>query len=375
MIPVQTVQLQCGNCSNMMAISVEHLGAQVQCPHCAAVVQTPPRSSVEPGPDPAGMAPPPPAPPPPPPPQYQPPQFQPSVPVIEVAERESIFSDPEPSDDLFGGSSGPTVQMPEPAAAPQHYHQSVAVAEEPEEEQADLSAMRNRMAQERKSSGFAPTLLVFLVPYAIFTTGFIAYLLMTYPTIEALGVLMDPNLKNKPKTVSLPVRNSPVPKSLKTSLNKPITVGQMEFTPLKISRDGDVLTLKFKAKNLSKNLVIDPIEPMFFDEKVVGAGYTFLEPLNKEAFDKVSGGDLAFFNDKNAAIGDRDLLPGHECTIEISTSVAPTAKTQVRNLLAQNGRFQWRLQVRRGVETVYGVPTSLTAVIGIEFDKSNIAGL
>ena len=40
---METVQMRCGNCNRMMAISVEHLGGQVHCPHCQAIVETPPR--------------------------------------------------------------------------------------------------------------------------------------------------------------------------------------------------------------------------------------------------------------------------------------------------------------------------------------------
>jgi len=38
---MQTVNFQCGNCNNLMAVSAEFLGQQVRCPHCQAVVVAP----------------------------------------------------------------------------------------------------------------------------------------------------------------------------------------------------------------------------------------------------------------------------------------------------------------------------------------------
>lgn len=300
--------------------------------------------------------------------------------MVQVTERESIFSEPEPSDDLFGGDHSPKVQMPEPAAAPAPNYQArdaaVAVAEEPEEEQADLGAMRSRLAQERKSSSLAPTILVFLVPYAIFTTGVIAYLLMMWPTVEAMGYLMDPKQKNQ-KHVSVPLSDSKIPASLRTTLHQPLRIGQMEYTPLKITRNGDVLSLKFKAKNVSKDMVIDPIEIDFFNPKLTGTGsrgsiYTYLEHPGKDP--KVPGGDLAFFNEKGAEVRSGELLPGQECTIELTTETGDKMKKRVSDLLAADGQFLWRVQVRRGAEIVYRTEMPLTAVIGIEFNKADIAG-
>lgn len=366
---MQTVQLQCGNCSNMMAISVEHLGAQVQCPHCAAVVQTPPRSSLGPLPGPDPSPPSPPAPPPPPP--------------VRPPEQESIFSEPEPSDDLFGGGGGsPKVEMPEPAygqntryaSSPQPAYTEAAVAvEEPDDEpHADLSAMRSRLAAERKSSSFAPTLLVFLVPYAIFTSAFVAYLLLTWPKIEHLDWLPDPNNKKAPKVVVLPVHDLKLAASRKFPLGASVRIGDMEITPLKVDLDRDVLTLRFKAKNLSTNHAIEPIDPGFFFEGKAGSArpFTFLEALGRDQ--RIYGGDLEFFDEQNRRRADGLLMPGQECIVTLSTDSGAKMKERVHNMVAGDGRFLWRLQFRRGMHPVHGVETSLSAVIGVEFNKNDI---
>src|SRR5437763_4305797 len=97
---METVQLRCGHCNNVMAISVAHLGGQVRCPHCQSVVQTPPR---QPAPVPS---------------------IEP-IPRLGPGEQESIFTPQEPSDDLFGG--GPTQPLVEmPPEPPSHAVQAEA---------------------------------------------------------------------------------------------------------------------------------------------------------------------------------------------------------------------------------------------------------
>jgi hypothetical protein len=363
---VQTVQLQCGSCSNMMAISVEHMGAQVQCPHCAAVVQTPPRSALgpPPGPDPQGAA------------------VEPPVPRIQAPERESIFSEPEPSDDLFGAENGPKVQLPESprraVSEPEAEVEAVAAIEDEEEEEVDLTAMRGRLAQERKASSVAPIMLVFLVPYAIFTTLFLAYLLYTWPKIETFEWLPDPKKNGQPKVVVLPTHDLPIPAKIKAPLKETIRIGQMEFTPLKISRTaGNDLIFEFKAKNVSPNLLIKPLEAGFFEESKGVAGtarpFTFLELVGGKENTRVYGGVLHFLKGESRARFDGDLSPGQECVVQLATDPGELTRERVRALLAQNGRYQWRVQVRRGRAPVHGVDTSLTAVFGVDFGAKDVA--
>ncbi len=368
----------------MMAISVEHLGAQVQCPHCAAVVQTPPRSALgpPPGPDPYGAA----VQPAPSPPQYQPlpPQYEAPAPSIQVPERESIFSDPEPSEDLFGADDTPKVQMPEPARMPQYDADAVATVEDPveeEEEQVDLAAMRSRVSQARKAGNVAPTLLVFLVPYAIFTTAFLAYLLYTWPKLEAFEWLTDPNKKNPTKAVYLPKHDLPIPAKLKVPLKDTIRVGQMEITPLKVLRtpQGD-LVLEFKARNVSTNLVMKPLDSTFFDEGKSNSGkagcFTFLEQPGGKESSRIYGGHLEFLKGNNQVKIDDERWPGlqrdEECIVHLSTDPGDETRERVQSILKSDAKYQWRLQFRRGTAAVHGVELPVTAVIGIEFSQSEI---
>jgi len=104
---METVNFQCGHCRQVLAVSKEHLGQQVRCPHCQQVVVAPLPS----------------------PPPEQPPAPVPLFPdTLEMPYRsapeeyESIFSAPTESEDLFGGHPSGRVEMPQevviPPAAP-----------------------------------------------------------------------------------------------------------------------------------------------------------------------------------------------------------------------------------------------------------------
>ena len=164
---MQTIQIQCGGCGNPMAIALEHLGAQVQCPYCQAVVQTP--SSPHGSPPGLDLAPPPQqisAPPPPPPIDhgYSP---KPSAPLYDAAEH--VEPNHEPADEAY-------------EEAP----------EDQDEEPVDIAAMRDRVRQARKSSTISATFLVYLVPFVICCTGFIGYLLFTRPKVDQMFPWLAP---------------------------------------------------------------------------------------------------------------------------------------------------------------------------------------
>jgi hypothetical protein len=99
---MQTVNFQCGHCGKLMAVGSDFLGLQVRCPHCQQVVVAPPPAPApppEPGPA-SGLvetilsAPPP------------------------LADPDDIFSPTEVSDDLFGRSEPPRLEIPAEPLAP-----------------------------------------------------------------------------------------------------------------------------------------------------------------------------------------------------------------------------------------------------------------
>lgn len=48
---MQPIHFQCGNCGKLMAVSAEHVGQQVRCPHCQQIVIAPPAVSTVPPPE------------------------------------------------------------------------------------------------------------------------------------------------------------------------------------------------------------------------------------------------------------------------------------------------------------------------------------
>src|SRR5581483_10580632 len=118
---MQTVQFQCGNCHKLMAVSVEHAGRQVRCPHCQQVVVAPTASpqpaaahpaaqpvvaASEPSVGSSGSAPLSP----------EPPMF--AMPEAST-EAESIFAPPEElGADACGEAPAPQLEPPVPASPP-----------------------------------------------------------------------------------------------------------------------------------------------------------------------------------------------------------------------------------------------------------------
>lgn len=83
---MQTVQFQCGHCGKLMGVGSAHLGQQVRCPHCQQVVVAPSSAA--------------------------PPELAETIPSPAAGEAEDIFAPPEASDDLFGRSETPRIEMP-----------------------------------------------------------------------------------------------------------------------------------------------------------------------------------------------------------------------------------------------------------------------
>jgi hypothetical protein len=271
-------------------------------------------------------------------------------------------------------------------------HAAVAVEEEPAqeeepyEEQADLSAMRARLAASRKSSMLVPTLMIFLVPYALCTTAFIAYLLWLWPTIERLDYLPDPNMlkkaagEKKATSINLPAHRSELAQNRMIPLGSTVQVGFIEVTPIQVKRIGaGELELEFVAKNLSPDPMI-PIEPEFW---ATSGGsfrpYTFLD-CNKrdETIDNKEGGGyggfLEFFDvdaaGKERARSRSELQPGTEEHIRLVTDLK--SRKYLERIKGDDTRYVWRLQLRRGNIRYRGGDIPATCVIGVKFNESEI---
>lgn len=371
---MDTIQLQCGSCGQMMAISTAHLGSQVGCPHCQAVVQTPP-------PPPRGGP-------------QAPMGNQATIDMGAMGERESIFGQPEPTDDLFDGEPAPRLQMPPREVAPpeSNYAEPTVSMEpvEPEYDEPPHRSARNDYEEEEenlapvaarrlpKKSTFVPTLLIFLVPYAVFTTAFIAYLLMNWPRDNPLKKLPDNAPKGQPRVQIK--HDLAIDPDMKVALQKSIRVGDIEVTPLqvKLTNYGD-LVLVFRAKNLSDTYTFNPIsdEYLKYTDRSMDAGkpYTFLERQSSkgQAFRRLYGGNLEWLKGSPGREQpfDGEIGPGQEAVIHV-ISEAKHRKELVPSFVNAAEPMVWRIQVRRGMVPVDGAPVSATTVIGVDFTARDI---
>jgi len=384
---VDTIQLQCGSCGQMMAISPAHLGAQVQCPHCQAVVQTPaPTDGLAAG------------------------AFDPQLPTVDLAERDSIFGQPEPTDDLFGAGPLPQIEMPrmemapppppppppmyeptvtmeaarEPYApapftspAPYGAPETYAPAPAPAEDDAGEPIAPVLMRRPSERSLLVPIVLIFLIPYSVFTTAFIGYLLyVSRQQVHPLKMLPDNAPKGAPRHQVK--HDLPLDPDMKVALGKAIRVGDIEVTPLRVKHTtfGD-LVLVFRAKNLSDKLIFNPISDDYVRhvERGMDAGrpYTFLERSHPgQQFRRLYGGNLEWFREgEKLEPFDGDLRPGEEAVIHL-ISESKSRGALVNSFVNADERLLWRVQVRRGPIPVDGQLISATTVVGVDFSAREI---
>ena len=287
---VQTVEIECGTCKQRMAIALEHLGADVECPHCRGVVKT--------GPSPAAS---PPA------------HVEGPPPVVELVEHtESIFAEPPPSDALFDEEEPALkVLMPEEdapmlkkAPSPPRHRQAErrpATRENFDEEPVDLAAM-SKSTTPAKRGTLGHLMVTLLVPYAIFCIVAIAYLRLTFPELHRFDYLPDPR-----SVRGGPTHDESVPDKNIVSIGNSVRVGSIEITPLSIKQTAiGALRLEFRAKNVSSDQSFIPIESEFFRSKT---HYTFLQLRNGSA-SRVYGGELDFGGKANP-----ELKPGDEIVV------------------------------------------------------------
>ena len=355
---METIQLQCGNCQKVMAISVDHLGGQVQCPHCQSVVQTPPRSAF---PHLAGSG--------------AEMQFE-SV----VQEQESIFTGPAPVDDLFGDPAMPSVEMPaEPkpsGESPDGFANGHAGNSVPASVAAgnDLSALQRRPLPKQSGMG-GLIVLVFLVPYAFLTTLFIIYLLMNKPR-HPLDMLPDPNPKNggARQTSRERVKHDyALAAHQRVAPGESLAVRSIEIKPerVRMLKDGS-LSITLRAKNLSSDTVFTPVSDDFLRATDANPTYTFVEST-REKFSSLYGGHVEWRKGppgKETPTIDGDLGPGQEGLITITTM--DKYRKLVGEIARSNDTLVWRIQLRSGLVPHRGQMASVTTVIGVPFSAKQI---
>lgn len=386
---MQIVNFQCGKCGKLMGVSAEHLGAQVHCPHCHEVVQAPRASA--PGPDP-----------------YSDIRIQ----IPDIKEQESIFEGTEEgqSEDLFGGPARPLVELPpestptlpprdreppaptppastsyrsaSPAAAAasaampdgREMHVAPGLADAEPEAGADELPATKLTPRQAGNSMLVPMLLVFLIPYCIFSTAYIVWILLNPRGFDPLERLPDTDKDGGPVRRLNP--DTPLPGKLKTSLNRPIRVGDVEVTPLKVqlSSDGD-LVLHVKMVNSSKDLEFNPLPDSYMHYSETGRKtprpYSYLDGGQ---LGKAYGGFLRYFKGSPGQQQEESrgvIGPGQEVFIEITTAVKHR-DALIKSMMSSRRPLVWRVHFRRGLVAVRDRNVPASAVIGVEFSTSAI---
>ncbi len=303
---METVNFQCGHCGNLIAVSTQHLGQQVRCPHCQQVVLAPLPSPPAPAP-----------------PTFDPPD-----------DPDSIFSPPAPSDDLFGGGPQPAVEMPpevvvtppavpnleltdSPAEFPQPTQETVAcdpekalgfssatsLATAPEPAPAEWPSPAAAPAEDlgaaigpvpvRRARGGGWHIALFIIPlisYSILATiaGFMLWWRLQKAEYRAHPLEQLPDVegdnptrrkKNTELNVPRPSTDLKLPDHLRTRLGGTVTVGDVEVTALRVERgaialaeapgrkpqpiDGEALKLVLRLRNLSADLPFYPLDRYF----------------------------------------------------------------------------------------------------------------
>jgi hypothetical protein len=338
------IQLKCGHCQQVMAISVAHLGQQVHCPHCQGVVQTPPPST-PPSPD-----------------ATEPGGFAKGPPPVETPQFSRSESAP------FSSQTDNTVVMDSAGAS------SAADSSS----QTDFTQFKPRPRYDR--GVFLLIALIFLVPYAVTITVFLAILLLRgQGESDSLQYIRDPMPAPKnggPKKVQA-AHDSPLVAQRKTTLGQPVKAGDLEVTPKRIvlTKEGD-LKIFLRAKNISANTAFEPMHDSYVHQgKSTIPPYTFLETHSKESKEKrIYGFNLAYYKTPDATdeqSGYAVLMPREQVTIVLMSEeryrplVAAMAKET-------NDDYTWRVQLRRGFVKVDNKDVSATTVIGVDFSSKDI---
>jgi hypothetical protein len=213
-----------------------------------------------------------------------------------------------------------------------------------------------------------PTLLIFLIPYAVVATVAIIFLYMKKQE-PSLEILPDPKPDKKSGGPSRRgsgqrVRiNLKVPPQLRGPVGQTIGVGDLVVTPQKIEQlPGHRLRLTLSMKNRSEDVEFNPVSSDFLKID----SYTYLEFLGKK--ERIWGGEWLLL--RRGGWFEGRLGPGEEMVAQLTTG--PEDARKVRTLQQQPLALLWRIQVRRGFVQVRGKDISATAVIGVEFHSTDV---
>jgi hypothetical protein len=219
---------------------------------------------------------------------------------------------------------------------------------------------------------------MFLIPYAVLSTAIVVYLMYQLSSQpHPLDNIPDP-VKDKgkggPREVERIKHDQPLAAHQKVPLGKEIVVGALQITPKEVVFDSEFgeLRLVLHVKNVSTNQAFSPMHPNFI--KIMpgvkaSMPYSFLKS-NSAKFRPLYDEHLAFRRSADPDLtDDGELRPGQEEDLLLTTR---GNKDMVKNIVASNEDMTWRVQLRRGFVDHRGHKVSATAVIGVQFNTSEI---
>ncbi len=242
-----------------------------------------------------------------------------------------------------------------------------------------------------------------LVPYALLMTVLAVYGLFIreggkVPDGHPLSLIPDsrgefpPAERKKVGKLGVPL-DGPLPPELRAGLGKTVAVGAVEVEPVSVAvrrlsvvtepergnvtapvQVGRGVVLTLKIKNTSPDLTFHPLDPAFNRKE----GSTDSPPtalvIGKSTY---PGGPISWpFQGKvkrkyEAAQADDDkpLAPGESRTYAVPSDVRPEVVRAVQNA---RDTILWRVQVRRGLVEYLGREVPVTALVGVEFQASDV---
>lgn len=248
--------------------------------------------------------------------------------------------------------------------------------------------------------------IAILAPYAIVMTVFAAaFYNRSRDQIHPLSMIpdLDGEYRNATQRMSKTVSElrtrippeTPLPNSLVTQLGRPIVLGDLEITPLKIEQGpitgyrlakgmtkpesrttkGDGLVLTLRLRNRSEDVSFHPTDP-YFDRQPRDARdrpYTMVEVGSRRFY----GGALPYVFESDTLIREwlqgqendnQPLLPGQARETTVSTS----PKEPVITAVNESPETIWRVQLRRGLTRYLDQDYAVTGVIGVRFSPAEI---
>jgi hypothetical protein len=277
----------------------------------------------------------------------------------------------------------------------------------------EVGAIQVKAKVQPQSNILVTSLLIVLIPYSILVT--IIALILYFNQQRAVHPLeMLPDLGNPPAKrvgqAAPPVLNlssyvrykadAVLPPHLLTVLGQPIRVGDLEVTPVSVEQkrvwykwrtgmykpelsEFETLVLNLNLKNVSKDIEFRPMDLaydyLWKEEKnhpVSRLPYTHLElstgkrycgPFQWKPGARSQQGSDEYVDGQEEH--NRTLQPGEE----MKTVLVLDDKDQVPGALRNyRGKLLWRVQVRRGLVNFKDRDYSVTAVIGVQFEKDEI---